>query len=177
MTQSLTCREGLPSCSGFWPDSWIGQGSSWLHALVSKHSSSKYQTGGLLNKTCDSAHRQTATVQAAPFPRPSQLGGSPRLPISGSVQGGREPRPPRQPLFAPGHPHDPHHSLLEPTPPTRLRQPVRALLWALPSARPSSLNDACLLTANCSLQAQTNRKSAAPGPGGELDASALVWSS
>lgn len=44
---------GLPSCSGFWPDSWIGQGSSWLHALVSKHSSSKYQTGGLLNKTCD----------------------------------------------------------------------------------------------------------------------------
>lgn len=34
---------GLPSCSGFWPDSWIGQGSSWLRALVSKHSSSMAQ--------------------------------------------------------------------------------------------------------------------------------------
>lgn len=43
VSPTATCREGLPSCSGFWPDSWIGQGSSWLHALVSKHSSSMAQ--------------------------------------------------------------------------------------------------------------------------------------
>lgn len=39
VSPTATCREGLPSRSGFWPDSWIGQGSSWPHVLASNHSS------------------------------------------------------------------------------------------------------------------------------------------